>query len=116
WLDWFTTTPLAPAGAAAGMWLIQFGYTTTDPATAGLRVPGMYLGAALVGIAIAFTLPIPRGYQVLAAAPLALTAAVLTTGHATGTLAALYTLAVTGHHLTRATQLALTNNTGAAAP
>ena len=97
------------------MWLIQFGYTTTDPATAGLRVPGMYLGAALVGIAIAFTLPIPRGYQVLAAAPLALTGAILTTGHATGTLATLYTLTVTGHYLTRTAQLALTDKTGSAA-
>ena len=115
WLDWLTTTPAASTGAAAGMWLIQFGYTNTDPATAGLRVPGMYLGAALTGIAIALTLPISRGYQVLAAAPLALTAAILTTGHATGTLAALYTLTVTGHYLTRAAQLALTDKTGSAA-
>src|SRR5207248_1334373 len=109
WLDWLTTTPLATTGAGAGMWLIQFGYTNTAPGTAALRVPGIYLGAALLATATALTLPVPLAYQVLATAPLALTAAILTTGHATGTLAALYTLTVTGHHLTRATQLALTD-------
>jgi hypothetical protein len=107
WLNWLTHPVLATAGVAAGIWLIQYGHTNTDPGTGPLRIPATYLGAALFGIAIALTAPTPLAYQVLAAPPLALTAAVLTLGHATTTLAALYTLATTGRLATRATQLAL---------
>jgi hypothetical protein len=109
WLDWLTHPPLATAAAAAGIWLIQYGHTNTDPGTGPLRIPATYLGAALFGIAIALTAPTPLSVQVLAAAPLALIAVVLTLGHATTTLAALYTLATTGRLATRATQLALTD-------
>jgi len=90
---------------AAGMYLIQYGHTNTNPTTESLTIPATYLGAALLGAATALALPGPLHYRVLAAAPLALTAAVLATGNATGTLATLYALATTARWLTRTGQL-----------
>src|SRR6266545_3343053 len=114
WLDWLTTPPLATALAATGIYLTQYGtyYTTNsgypDNPTAA------YLGAACYGVGAALTLPIPRAFQVLATAPLALAAAVLTIGHARTTLAAIYILTVIARYATRAVQLTVSgkpNNT-----
>ncbi len=110
WLDWLTIPPLATAGAAAGIYLIQYSHTAATAAEQSLHATAGYLGAALFGIAAAHALPIPLPYQILTAIPLALTAAILVTGNATTTLAALYTLTTTTRLLTRATQLALASN------
>ncbi len=110
WLDWLTIPPLATAGAAAGTYLIQYSHTAATAAEQSLHATAGYLGAALFGIAAAHALPIPAPYQILTAIPLALTAAILVTGNATTTLAALYTLTTTTRLLTRATQLALASN------
>ncbi len=109
WLDWLTIPPLATAGAAAGIYLIQYSYTGATAAEQSLHTTAGYLGAALFGIAAAHALPIPAPYQILTAIPLALTTAVLVTGAATTTLAALYVLTTTIRPLTRATQLALSS-------
>ena len=98
----FATFAFVSVGTGVGMGLVVDGQLHRGAHGAAGEIGFMPFATAL-------TLPVPLAYQVLAAAPLALTAAILTTGHATGTLAALYTLTVTGHHLTRATQLALTD-------
>jgi hypothetical protein len=87
------------------MLLIQYGHTTTDPATAALAIPTLYLGAALYGIATALTLPTRPTYHLVAAAPLALIAVILATANATGTLGVLYALAAAARWLTRLTQM-----------
>src|SRR6266545_9345 len=113
WLDWLTIPPLASTLAATGIYLIQHSYTATTADPLGLHVTGAYLGAAVYGVAAALALPIPLGYQILATPLLATAATILSIGHATSALAALYIATTTARLLTRATQLALSPTTTA---
>jgi hypothetical protein len=82
-------------------------YTGAVAADRNLHTTAGYAGAAAFGIAVALALPLSRNYQILATPLLAVTAAVMLLGNATGVLAALYILTTTTRYLTRATQLAL---------
>jgi hypothetical protein len=107
WLDWLTTPPGATALAAAGMLLVQFGHTNDDPILSLARALAPYLGAALLGVGVALTLPIHLRWQLITAPPLTLATLILTLGGATAALATLYVLAVTGRWLTHTSRLLL---------
>jgi hypothetical protein len=106
WLNFLHTPLIATAMAAAGMFLIHYGRHATSPTTKDLAIPALYLGAAILGIGTALTLPLATGYQIIAAPPLALAAAILATGNATGTLGTLYALAAATRWSTRLAQMA----------
>lgn len=81
---------------AIGMVLIQWANTTVqDPATAGLRSAVALAGAALFGAGVAFALPLPRRFQIIAAAPLTAISAAIGSALTTGLLAGMYIVAVT---------------------
>src|SRR6266545_49024 len=100
-----------PAAAVAGVSIAAL-YAAIGALWHG--VPnGPFLGAAVYGVAAALALPIPLGYQILATPLLATAATILSIGHATSALAALYIATTTARLLTRATQLALSPTTTA---
>jgi len=101
WLDWYTTPPTSITAAAAGMLLVTFAHTNTDPTLARAVLPATITGAVLFGAATTLALPISRWWRLSAAVPLTLATVALTLLNATGALAVLYGLTLTTWWLTR---------------
>jgi hypothetical protein len=105
WLD-FLHTPLATTTlGAAGIFGIQYGHTAHSTAEAGPATAALYIGAALLGIATAWTLPIHLTHQIIAGALLTPVAVILAVGNATATFATLYALAAATRWITRLAQM-----------
>jgi len=83
------------ACAAVGMLLLQHADTAPRyPATALLTAVSGRVGACLLGAAAAFAVDLPRRYQLILAAPLAIFAAAVGSGLTAGLLAVVYVVAV----------------------
>jgi hypothetical protein len=109
WAAWLSLPHASIGLAAVGMFATQFALTAPGyPVLATAQTMLTFAGGALLGAGVAFALPLPPRYQIIAAFPVGLACAAIDASTTTGLLAGLYAIAVTlwwGRRLWQVTRL-----------